>query len=283
MRSPKLLACALLAIASSSIASCSDAPSNRSSREERLGGSARPETRRAATQANRTPIRPEDVSFAATDGMRIHATLWRAPEQSSPAVVLVHQLSRDRSEWTPLVNRLTRAPALSVLAIDLRGHGASTRRPSGETIEWSGMTTDDWRAIELDVAAAVRFVRPGAGARLAAPKVAIVGSSIGSSAAVRAAVLDDAVVAVAALSPGRAYRGVDSIAPLRHWGSRRLWVLATTRDRASAEAAYDMRRVVRQSVGRIVEGQAHGLEMASEVPGLFDEIASFVREALDVT
>lgn len=224
--------------------------------------------------------RSEDVSFAASDGFRVHATLWRGARNDAPAVVLAHQLSRDRREWAPLVTRLLGAPALTVVAIDLRGHGVSTTRPNGDAIEWGRMSPEDWRGVERDVAAAVQLVRPGGRAGLAAPRVAIVGSSIGSSAALRAAVLDDAVVSVAALSPGRAYRGVDALEPLGRWGSRRLWVLATSRDQASAEATHDIMRVVRRSQGRIVEGRAHGLDMASEIPGLVDEIDAFVRETL---
>ncbi|MCC7541573.1 MAG: alpha/beta fold hydrolase, partial [Deltaproteobacteria bacterium] len=237
---------------------------------------------RQSARSARPLGRVEDVTFPSNDGLTVHATLHRGPSSDTPAVVLVHQLGRDRREWDALVERLHAGARLTVLAIDLRGHGASTRRADGRAIEWARMATDDWRAIEGDVLAAVAFVRPGGRAGLAAPRVAIVGSSIGSSAAIRAAVQDPAIVAVAALSPGRAYRGVDAIEPLRRWGSRRLWILATSRDAASAEAAHDMLRVVSRSDGRIVDGRAHGLAMTTEVPGLLDAITAFVRDALGV-
>lgn len=225
--------------------------------------------------------RGEEVTFPATDGLVIHATLWQGARPDVPAIVLVHQLSRDRTEWRPLVARLLAPTALTVLALDLRGHGASTRRPDGGEIDWRSMTPADWVGVERDVAGALRFLESGAGRSLRPARLAIAGSSIGSSAAIRAAASDPRVAGVAALSPGRAYRGVDAISPLRTWGTRKLWVLATTRDRASAEATHDMLRVVRGSVGRLVEGEAHGLDMAGPVPGLYAELTAFLRETVD--
>jgi hypothetical protein len=71
---------------------------------------------------------PDAVDFESSDGVLLHADLWRTGDPEAPAVVLVHQARSDRSEWASFVSELrARAPGLTVLALDLRGHGASTR------------------------------------------------------------------------------------------------------------------------------------------------------------
>ncbi|MEA2596654.1 MAG: hypothetical protein QOF01_3123 [Thermomicrobiales bacterium] len=87
---------------------------------------------------------PSPVEIAAADGCVLRGQLWPA---ASDWVILLHDVGSDEDldRWRPLVSSLL-AESLSVLAVDLRGHGAS----DGE-----------WRADEAvdDVTAIVRFTR----------------------------------------------------------------------------------------------------------------------------
>jgi pimeloyl-ACP methyl ester carboxylesterase len=67
-----------------------------------------------------------------------------------------------RSEWAPLLDRLHAHPALSTLALDLRGHGASTAGPDGTTLSYATFDAAAWAGTAQDVLAAVAYVRSSA-------------------------------------------------------------------------------------------------------------------------
>jgi len=70
---------------------------------------------------------PLGVEYLTADGVKIVGDYW-APadmEQKAPVVILLHMYQSDRSSWKPLVPAL-QENGFAVLAIDLRGHGAST-------------------------------------------------------------------------------------------------------------------------------------------------------------
>ncbi|NOY93222.1 MAG: alpha/beta hydrolase, partial [Deltaproteobacteria bacterium] len=218
---------------------------------------------------------PERVSFATEDGVTIVATLRRAPVRGAPAVVLVHQLSSNRSEWAPVVERLSAAPGLTTLSIDLRGHGESVVGPSGP-LDWHTFSPDDYRAMAKDVSAAVAYLRVNPGTTPS--RIAVVGSSIGSSAALLAAAADPSIGAVALVSPGRAYRGIDAITPASRLGERPLLAIAAQGEAAAVQSAQDMARVAR--AGRYVasRGSTHGVGQFTDDPASLDALISFLRD-----
>ena len=50
-----------------------------------------------------------------------------AGDASAPAIVLVHGITESRETWRPIIEAL--AADHRVLAVDLRGHGASEHEP----------------------------------------------------------------------------------------------------------------------------------------------------------
>jgi pimeloyl-ACP methyl ester carboxylesterase len=64
-----------------------------------------------------------DTQVVATDGARLRVARWGTP--TGPPVVLVHGITASLEDWLPLVPHLLDA-GLSVVALDLRGHGRST-------------------------------------------------------------------------------------------------------------------------------------------------------------
>src|SRR5438552_1717881 len=95
-----------------------------------------------AVSAARPPAPPAQVTFTTDDGVTIGATLHPGATPDAPAVVLVHQLGSTRAEWDPLVAQLSHPPALTLLAIDMRGHGESTHGPNGTTLDFNQFTPD---------------------------------------------------------------------------------------------------------------------------------------------
>jgi pimeloyl-ACP methyl ester carboxylesterase len=217
----------------------------------------------------------QDVELTTEDGVLLAATLFPGPARrgqggADPAIVLVHQLSSTRAEWKPFVDRLVASH--TVLTIDLRGHGDSTRTESGDTLSWQSFDDADWAKIPLDVKAAVAYLRdldpPPAG-------VSVMGSSIGSSAVVLYAADDADVTSVAMLSPGLSYRNLDTEPAVRALGDRPLLLMASRGDTGPAGAVETLGMAAQHAEQHIYDGSAHGVSIAVDNPELIDHVVSF--------
>ena len=166
------------------------------------------------------------VTFSSTDGTALTGELFEAARPSafapgasadrSPGVVLVHMLSRSKSDWHGLPDRIREA-GITALAIDLRGHGGS----SGSATELAPMVQDVRAAAHW--LAARSSVRPDA--------IAIVGASIGASLALLAAAELPSVRAIGLLSPSLDYRGLRTdTGVVRRLGARSLRLCASAED-----------------------------------------------------
>ena len=145
------------------------------------------------THASRTPVarspreiaeRVEDVTFAASDGLVLQG--WYFPGTGERAAVLVHGKDSNRldSDGLTFVARTLHDAGYAVLAFDLRGHGAS----EGDRFSLGHHE-------RKDIAAAVDHL-VSRGHPIA--RVAIIGESMGASAAIQALRLRPGVGAVVA-------------------------------------------------------------------------------------
>jgi pimeloyl-ACP methyl ester carboxylesterase len=247
----------------------------------------------AATDAH-TPSRPSAsvVQLApALDGWRSMATLTPGSDPGV-GVVLVHQLGSNRGEWAPLVAKLQEGRAVTSLAIDLRGHGDSTTGPRDERITWESFGTDRerWAGTALDVLAAVQYLRL-AGAR----RVVVVGSSIGGSAALLAATAtlggyvappSAEIDAVAMLSPGMDYHGLELADPMRRYLATRrpLLMFAAEGDDDSAAAVPALAPGNLPDVeAEVFAGtSAHGVSLCNQGPARWGRLDAWIRRVLGV-
>ncbi|MFA9444094.1 alpha/beta hydrolase [Egicoccus sp. AB-alg6-2] len=141
------------------------------------------------------------------DGVRLAATHVPGPPSAPGAVLLLHGFAANRRKpsYARLADGLARSTG--VLALDLRGHGGS-----------AGACT--WGDGEVeDVRAGVRWLRAyGYG------RVALLGLSMGGTAALHAASLDVEVDAVATVSAPAYFHDPPTTAPLQRlhvlWNSR---------------------------------------------------------------
>jgi pimeloyl-ACP methyl ester carboxylesterase len=111
------------------------------------------------------PGRP--VRLAASDGVPIAGSYWPGATPEGPAVLLLHGINADRDMFAEQALWLHDL-GFAVLAIDLRGHGASGA--AERSFGWNE---------GRDAAAALRFLRAHAPKR----RVAVIGSSLGGAAA----------------------------------------------------------------------------------------------------
>jgi alpha-beta hydrolase superfamily lysophospholipase len=194
----------------------------------------------AATACSLRPS-AQPVAMPTPDGWTIRANYYPAPQDR--AVLLVHGGRYTKESWEPYTSVLGSA-GFAVMALDLRGYGASKEGPAA--------TADD---THLDVLTAVRYLHAQGAA-----SVSIVGASMGGDAAERA--LREA-------SPGE----IDRVVFLAHGAygpgeglpGRKLFLVA--RDDANAagprlpriQRQFDAAPAPKQLV--IVDGAAHAQQL----------------------
>jgi alpha-beta hydrolase superfamily lysophospholipase len=210
----------------------------------------------------------DDINLTSADGTRL-AAVWSAPARPAPAVLLVHMLTRSHRDWNALSDELHRA-GFGVLAIDLRGHGAS------------GGSRTDLKGMAGDVRAAVRWLemRPD----VLPSRIGIAGASLGATLALIVAADDPSVRSLALLSLALDYRGVSAHAALRQFDERAgpALLIAAAGDpyavRCSREAG-DATRGVRDV--RVLEGPtAHGSQLLRVRPELTWQLVDWFRRTL---
>lgn len=242
----------------------------------------RPTSREAPVEAidevaTETPPEPRTVRFTTSDGVTIVGELAPAARPEAGAVILLHQLGSDRSEWAPLVERLHAAPSITTLAIDMRGHGESTTSSEGE-VEFHAFDRDAWARTQEDVLAAVAFLASDeSGVR--PTRISAVGSSIGSTAVVAAAAREPRLASLAVISPGRAYHGFDALTPMLELGSRGFFAIVSRDETEGVETAEAMARVTHTDA-MVVDGTVHGVALFSAEPTTLDRLVEFLRTDL---
>ncbi|MBX2860224.1 MAG: alpha/beta hydrolase [Vampirovibrio sp.] len=131
------------------------------------------------------------------------------PHTKFPLVILLHSLNGSSGDWGEFPYRLTRK-GYSVFAMDLRGHGKSNKKKGGGRISWRHFSKADWEKIYKDIDSVLKYF--SASPRFTyidTEKVGFIGASLGANVAINAGSHNnDAVKAIAALSPGLKYKGV---------------------------------------------------------------------------
>lgn len=210
----------------------------------------------------------ETVALRASDGTTLSGA-WLAPAGTAPAVLLVHMLTRSHDEWDSTAQALN-VSGFGVLAIDLRGHGAST----GSSSALGPMQQDvqaglDWLKARPDVLST---------------RLGIAGASLGAALTVLAAATDPAVRSVALLSPSGEYRGLRCETAMRKYAERggAVMLVASTGDPYALRTAHHF-----ESMGtgardlRVVDGtNAHGTTMLSVRPDLIASLVDWFRRSL---
>jgi len=207
----------------------------------------------------------------------LEASQWTRGASTAPAIVLVHRLAGSRAEWGGLIPELFASPGdLTVLALDLRGHGGSRQKdPTGKLSGWRELGASDYAAMGDDVLAAVAHLRQGGVTR----PVALVGSDLGATAVCLAGGKVGAGLAgIALVSPGGALRGVDLFEPFAQLKSHPVWLAVGQEDAVSLAATRTLEKMSPTAKLLVLPSSAHGAEaLGAERPELWRSLAEFLR------
>jgi dienelactone hydrolase len=211
------------------------------------------------------PPDPNRVTLVTADGVVLAGTYRPLPDRpAAPAVLLVHDFSRERRVWDALAPELA-ARGLATLAVDLRGHGESTRKAAGGTVKLSPRLLSDSGAFPEDVRAACRWLRERS------PRVGVLGLSLGGNLAILAT---DTGAGDAAVSISASAQRLSALSGGRPIHPRSLLMLASRDDTDRAESVNAvLASATDPKKGLVVPGSAHNLDLLNEPTAR--------REALD--
>ncbi len=182
-------------------------------------------------------LRQKEYSVRTTDSWDIYFTLYYSKEEhdvTAPdtAVVLVHQLGSDRSDYDELVPLLHEGlPTADIIAMDWRGHGKSTAKGS-----YQQFGSADYKLVKRDIEAIkskLGVLRPSI------KKYYIMGISLGSSIALDYAQEHGEVDKLVMISPGVAYHNYDIREDMEGY-LHELYIATASEDRYSMSSANEL-------------------------------------------
>jgi dienelactone hydrolase len=241
----------------------------------------------------------EDLEIETPDGAKLIGRLYDPtqgleevpdPVPVSPLVILLHGINGNVHDWRTLPKELVDL-GYAVVALDIRGHGKSTRQ--GNTlINWRRFKTNDWRGLPKDVEAVLRFfqTRTEDYPQVAVDqRVVVIGGSLGANIAILAAgsptlpatpketplpKITDLVL----LSPSMSLKGLSTELPMVKTHARTL-MMASQADRLSFEPVQALYRLASGEKSlKIFKNVGHGTDMLM-APGLIQEILTWLKPA----
>ena len=209
-------------------------------------------------------LKPQAL-FRTADGWGICGDF--TPRQGAQkAVLLLHQRGGRAYDWQPLIPKL-QAEGFAVLAIDQRGAGRSQGPQNGPDAPWD---------TQQDIAGAIGFLGQKG---FPANKVAIAGASYGANNALLYAAAHKDVPAVALLSPGKNYHGLDIQGQTKTVKGSVL--VMTAKDDSITEGGP---QVIKQDAPGVelqeYNGEAHGTHLFSAIPETADKLVAFFKRSM---
>ncbi|MGB7338603.1 MAG: alpha/beta fold hydrolase [Phototrophicaceae bacterium] len=199
----------------------------------------------ADSDPNALPIPAQVVTVDAEDGLDLIADFYLV-DPARPTVILLHELYQTRTSWQPLLLPLI-ANGYNILVPDVRGWG-ETRG----SINW-------FKAVD-DVAVWFTWLRDEA--QVNPEAIHTLGSSMGSTLAIRGCAEDEFCRSAIAISPGWTYYRIslaNSIA------ERPVLGIYAVNDRYPALGVPSMEEAAPDSFTTLsYEGNAHGMDLVSD-------------------
>jgi alpha-beta hydrolase superfamily lysophospholipase len=205
------------------------------------------------------------VQVPSKDGVALVGDEWGKGERG---VLLVHDEGRTRADWSTLGSKLAMS-GYHVLAIDLRGHGASPAPTALGT---------DWSVMVADIDGGVSWLLEHG-----AKEIHVVGARLGANLALQAASANPAISDLLLLSPALNVQNVKISASIAPYGERPLFVATSASDALSVRAA---RWLETEAKGlkrlELLSSTGSGARMLHEAPELESLIVSWISGALRV-
>ena len=209
------------------------------------------------------------ISFKTDDNVVIVGNFWKG---SSNAVLLLHMMPATKESWTEFANLLNKNN-FTVLAIDLRGHGESTRQ-NNEILNFRLFSDKQHQETIKDVYAAVDYLK-NSGAK----EVYIAGASIGANLALQYQAENQDIKKTIMMSAGLNYRGVltEQFASKLNM-EQSVFLIVGSRDDSADEMARQIANKIKGTKKvKIYESSSHGTDLFNDDKKLGNEMLDWLK------
>lgn len=225
-------------------------------------------------------IKTEKITIPTLDGVFLTGN-WQSPAGAKQCAFLLHMMPATRESFEPLVEKLSEV-GVATLAIDLRGHGESLAKKTGDEkkgklieLNYKDFSDEEHQASRLDVDASLNFIKVKG---FNEDQIVMVGASIGANLTLDAMSRYNRIARGVLLSPGLDYRGVktETAAKALEPGQK-VWTVAAEGDAYSAQTCEALARIKAEIItAKIFDGADHGTNLFNTQPGLISDIAKFL-------
>jgi len=227
------------------------------------------------------------VRLTTGDDVGISAVYYPVAADSAPAVLLVHGFATNRDQWGTFPT-LLQQNGIAALAIDLRGHGESTRQITAQgpqLIDYHKFTAANFQDMLLDINAAIDWLseQPGINKQ----RIAIAGGSVGANIALRYTLFNNDLAAEVLLSPGVNYKDVRTDDAMQKLGPMPLRIVVSRNDSFAFESAKRLMEIRETAVHPsdtnelvVCTGNLHGANMLTGVKNLPVILLEWLKQVL---
>ena len=204
-----------------------------------------------------------------------------APVTKYPLVVLTHGLSGSYKEWGALPADLVKQ-GYAVFAMDLRGHGKSTRNSKGQAVSWRTFEAEQWKEIPNDIDRALKFLeKSGKYPQVNTKAVAYIGGKLGANAAlIDASKHASRVKALVLLSPGKNYKGLETARPMIEYPNAVYFMASDIDDETLKETETLYKWALGPKSMQLFKLPGEGAEMIKYRPKLREDIPTWLTKYL---
>lgn len=227
----------------------------------------------------------KDITAVAADGFNIKATLTYPKvkgQREFPTVILLHSLGYNSQWWSDLPKDLLEK-GYAVLAIDLRGHGASIYNSKLAKTSWKNMKNSAFSKCPDDVLKIMEVIKSENTRLTFFKNWAIVGADLGASVGVITA--DNYSVepkTIVMISPVVRAKGLYIPVNLAHLEAVDFLAISGTDDIMSKDADFYLRKFAQaEFLSFTSESKTTGMLMLKNDPGLSKMIAEWISEYLN--
>ena len=206
------------------------------------------------------------VTLTTSDGISLSADHYPS---DGITITLFHMMPSTKESYKAFAEKLV-AAGIAILAIDLRGHGASEGGPNG----YKEYTDEQHRESSKDVDAAIALVHPQF----------IGGASIGANLSLQHIAKSDSVKKAILLSPGLNYKGIESLSLAKQVSpDKSIYIVAAKDDvRRLGSADRQGRQIFEvlncQKKIKIFDTGGHGTDILDTHPEFMDELIAWLKE-----
>ncbi|MBU0646623.1 alpha/beta fold hydrolase [Patescibacteria group bacterium] len=215
----------------------------------------------------------ETIALTTADHLTIIGDYY--PAQGNKFAILLHMMPATKESWRPFAGKLVNA-GYACLAIDERGHGASTQ---GGELRYREFSPEQQQAKILDVNAACDYLKTQGAIEA---EIVCIGASIGANLSLQWLKEHPQSKAAIALSPGLDYHGVLTEPAIAGLAPGQLAILVASEEDTMSFKSNQRLHELNPAQTKVFafSGLGHGTTITDNKPAFIDELIQVLETQL---